>query len=190
MFYSAGGGHVRPKQSGSAWTVSTVHGASAGPYRRGGTGYGRGATTTSAASSSLATFSVASASFLLFVRDHSRTEPACLNCTPPGSAGSSSSATCPGAPTARLGRAPARQRNRADENEAAELEGAERLAATAQKPNPIAFDPEKNYAGAADPNKKHRLLVLPLLLLQTLLLRPLLVRQIRKDIKGGVGGRV
>ena len=64
------------------------------------------------------------------------------------------------------------------------------LAATAQKPNPIAFDPEKNYAGAADPNKKHRLLVLPLLLLQTLLLRPLLVRQIRKDIKGGVGGRV
>ena len=64
------------------------------------------------------------------------------------------------------------------------------LAATAQKPNPIAFDPEKNYAGAADPNKKHRLLVLPLLLLQTLLLRPLLVRQIRKDIKSGVGGRV
>ena len=34
------------------------------------------------------------------------------------------------------------------------------------------------------------LLVLPLLLLQTLLLRPLLVRQIRKDIKSGVGGRV
>jgi hypothetical protein len=32
--------------------------------------------------------------------------------------------------------------------------------------------------------------VLPLLLLQTLLLRPLLVRQIRKDIKSGVGGRV
>ena len=64
------------------------------------------------------------------------------------------------------------------------------LAETAKKPNPIAFDPEKNYAGAADPNKKHRLLVLPLLLVQTLLLRPLLVRQIRKDIKSGVGGRV
>jgi GTPase SAR1 family protein len=64
------------------------------------------------------------------------------------------------------------------------------LVDVAKKSSPIAFDPEKNYAAGTDPNKKHRLLVLPLLLIQTLLLRPLLVRQIRKDLKAGKGGRV
>ena len=98
---------MRPKQSGSAWTVSIVHGASAGPYRRGGTGYGKGATAKSSASSSPSASSFAfSASVPRFVRrDLSSTEPACVNRI--------------SAPTrkdsdAHLGRAPARQRNRAD----------------------------------------------------------------------------
>ena len=57
------------------------------------------------------------------------------------------------------------------------------LVDVSKKGNPLKFDSEKNYASSNDPNKKKRLLVLPLLLLQTLVLRPLLVRQIRADAK-------
>ena len=54
---------------------------------------------------------------------------------------------------------------------------------------PMAFDPEKTY-NKDDPNKKRRLLILPMLLLQTLVLRPFIVSLIRKDVKKGKGGRV
>ena len=54
---------------------------------------------------------------------------------------------------------------------------------------PMAFDPEKTY-NKDDPNKKRRLLILPMLALQTLVLRPFIVSLIRKDVKKGKGGRV
>jgi hypothetical protein len=53
----------------------------------------------------------------------------------------------------------------------------------------MAYDPNAEYA-SENPNKKHRLFILPLLALQVLVLRPLLTRQIRADCKAGVGGRV
>jgi len=54
---------------------------------------------------------------------------------------------------------------------------------------PMAFDPEKDYS-STNPNKKHRLFILPLLALQMFVLRPLVTRQIRADLKKGKGGRV
>jgi hypothetical protein len=55
---------------------------------------------------------------------------------------------------------------------------------------PMAYDPEKVYSSAADPNKKRRWLVPILLALQTAVLRPLVVGTIRRDVKGGKAGRV
>ena len=54
---------------------------------------------------------------------------------------------------------------------------------------PMAFDPEKDYS-STNPNKKHRLFILPLLALQMFVLRPLVTRQICADLKKGKGGRV
>ena len=55
---------------------------------------------------------------------------------------------------------------------------------------PMAYDPEKKYGAKRDPNKKNRLLILPLLALQTLVLRPFITETIRNDIKNGKAGRV
>ena len=61
--------------------------------------------------------------------------------------------------------------------------------ATAKRGVAMAYDPNAEYA-SENPNKKHRLFILPLLALQVLVLRPLLTRQIRADCKADVGGRV
>mmetsp|Transcript_16017 Transcript_16017/g.67475 ORF Transcript_16017/g.67475 Transcript_16017/m.67475 type:complete len:207 (-) Transcript_16017:1345-1965(-) len=136
-------GHVRSKISGSAWTVSIVHGVSPKPYRRGGTGYGKGATTKSKSASSLFFASSSSpgkgASSVFFPpRDHSRTQRACLNSTAELDAFRCSSA--------RLGRAPARHRNLFEAALTAESDkGAKlaRLAATAQNGDFSFFGPTR-----------------------------------------------
>mmetsp|Transcript_1276 Transcript_1276/g.5337 ORF Transcript_1276/g.5337 Transcript_1276/m.5337 type:complete len:209 (+) Transcript_1276:114-740(+) len=127
-------GHVRSKTSGSAWTVSIVHGVSLKPYRRGGTGYGKGAMTKSKSASSLFFASSSSpgkgASSVFFPpRDHSRTQRACLNSTADVDAFRCSSDAL------FLGRAPAKHRNLFEAALTAESgKGATlaRLAATAQ----------------------------------------------------------
>jgi len=54
---------------------------------------------------------------------------------------------------------------------------------------PMAYDPEKRYS-RDDPNKKHRLWILPLLALQTLVLRPFIEQLIRKDMEKNRSAKV
>lgn len=55
--------------------------------------------------------------------------------------------------------------------------------------NPMEFDEQKTYS-RDDPNKKRRLLILPMLTLQVLVLKPFIMNLMRKDIMKGKGGRV
>ena len=55
--------------------------------------------------------------------------------------------------------------------------------------DPMEFDEQKTYS-KDDPNKKRRLLILPMLALQVFVLRPFITNLIRADIKKGKGGRV
>ena len=55
--------------------------------------------------------------------------------------------------------------------------------------DPMEFDEQKAYS-KDDPNKKRRLLILPMLALQVFVLRPFITNLIRADIKKGKGARV